>query len=147
MSKLRAKYPTHGEFLRKGCIAALAICYLGVGSNVGASPGEDPPATHNMLVIGEKAVFLSHLPMFGASDPTKDDFSPHRFQVILEATFTDRNKPRICISFLNVRKHGSHEGFRDQIGSPFRTSGRRGVSSSGSRRLGFNCNAILCDRI
>jgi hypothetical protein len=107
MSKLRAKYPTHGEFLRKSCIAALAICYLGVGSNVGASPGEDPPATHNMLVIGEKAVFLSHLPMFGASDPTKDDFSPHRFQVILEATFTDRNKNAQDAYAEDRRKHPS----------------------------------------
>jgi hypothetical protein len=38
---------------------------------------EIPP--HNMMVVGEKSVFLSHLPMF---------MSPHNFQVILEATFT-----------------------------------------------------------
>src|SRR4051812_9870439 len=38
---------------------------------------EEPP--HNMMVVGEKSVFLSHLPMF---------MSPHNFQVILEATFT-----------------------------------------------------------
>jgi hypothetical protein len=37
----------------------------------------EPP--HNMMVVGEKSVFLSHLPMF---------MSPHNFQVILEATFT-----------------------------------------------------------
>ena len=42
-----------------------------------------------MLVIGEKTVFLSHLPMFGSNDPAKTNFSPHRFQVILEVTFTD----------------------------------------------------------
>jgi hypothetical protein len=38
---------------------------------------EEPP--HNMMVVGEKKVFLSHLPMF---------MTPHNFQVILEATFT-----------------------------------------------------------
>jgi hypothetical protein len=38
---------------------------------------------HNMMVVGEKSVFLSHLPMFMA---------PHNFQVILEATFTSGGK-------------------------------------------------------
>jgi hypothetical protein len=38
---------------------------------------QEPP--HNMMVVGEKSVFLSHLPMF---------MPPHNFQVILEATFT-----------------------------------------------------------
>lgn len=38
---------------------------------------EEPP--HNMMIVGEKSVFLSHLPMF---------MPPHNFQVILEATFT-----------------------------------------------------------
>ncbi len=42
---------------------------------------ELPP--HNMMVVGEKSVFLSHLPMF---------MSPHNFQVILEATFTNGGK-------------------------------------------------------
>jgi hypothetical protein len=42
---------------------------------------EQPP--HNMMVVGEKSVFLSHLPMF---------MSPHNFQVVLEATFTSGGK-------------------------------------------------------
>ncbi|MDX6693143.1 MAG: hypothetical protein QOF02_746 [Blastocatellia bacterium] len=44
-------------------------------------PPEEPP--HNMMVIGEKTVFLSHLPMF---------MTPHNFQVILEATFSSGGK-------------------------------------------------------
>ncbi len=41
-------------------------------------------ATHNMLIVGQETVFLSHLPMFSG-----DGFvSPHRYQMILEATFT-----------------------------------------------------------
>lgn len=46
-------------------------------NHAGQKPAELPP--HNMMVVGEKSVFLSHLPMF---------MSPHNFQVILEATFT-----------------------------------------------------------
>lgn len=42
---------------------------------------EEPP--HNMMIVGEKSVFLSHLPMF---------MTPHNFQVILEATFTSGGK-------------------------------------------------------
>jgi hypothetical protein len=50
--------------------------------------GSDPPATHNMLVVGEKTVFLSHLPMFdGLSEDKSDYTSMHRYQVILEARF------------------------------------------------------------
>jgi hypothetical protein len=44
----------------------------------------DEPNTHNMLIVGQETVFLSHLPMF--TSPTFD--SPHRYQVILEVTFT-----------------------------------------------------------
>jgi hypothetical protein len=36
--------------------------------------------THNMLVVGEKTVFLSHLPMFHGN---------HGFQVILEVAFSN----------------------------------------------------------
>ena len=35
----------------------------------------DPPSVHGMLVVGEKSVYLSHLPMF---------HRPHDYQVILE---------------------------------------------------------------
>jgi hypothetical protein len=42
----------------------------------------DSPGTHNMLVVGQESVFLSHLPMFKPHDTD----SPHRYQVILEAT-------------------------------------------------------------
>ena len=53
----------------------------------------DPPATHNMLVIGEKTVFLSHLPMFDDLSEDKSDYtSMHRYQVILEAKFIRNGK-------------------------------------------------------
>lgn len=52
-----------------------------------------------MLLFGEKTIYLSHLPMFHGLKKDKDDkvikdkngkteyASPHRYQVILEASF------------------------------------------------------------
>ena len=54
---------------------------------------EDPPHTHNMLVVGKESAFLSHLPMFNALNGEKTDYtSPHRYQVILEAEFVREGK-------------------------------------------------------
>jgi hypothetical protein len=50
---------------------------------------EDAPNTHNMMLVGTKGAFLSHLPMFVNQSPGPEFDSPHRFQVILEATFND----------------------------------------------------------
>jgi hypothetical protein len=50
---------------------------------------EDPPATHNMMIVGNDKVFLSHLPMFDKENKDHSAFlSPHRYQVILEATLS-----------------------------------------------------------
>jgi hypothetical protein len=43
-----------------------------------------------MLVIGEKTVYLSHLPMF--QDPDDPGIMPHRFQAIFEVTFDQQDK-------------------------------------------------------
>src|SRR3954469_18010054 len=55
---------------------------------------QEPP--HNMMVVGEKSVFLSHLPMF---------MSPHNFQVILEATFTSEGR---SVQEIYARDRQSH---------------------------------------
>jgi hypothetical protein len=47
----------------------------------------DRPATHNMLVVGEETVYLSHLPMFQTADMPR---MPHRYQTILEVTFAQQ---------------------------------------------------------
>ena len=49
---------------------------------------KDCPNIHNMMVVGKDTVFLSHLPMFEQLNKRGDVYlTPHRFQVILEATF------------------------------------------------------------
>lgn len=53
----------------------------------------DDPAGHGMFLFGEKAIYLSHLPMFGDVSENKENYdSPHRYQVILEVVF--RNNER-----------------------------------------------------
>jgi hypothetical protein len=54
---------------------------------LGAKPSGDRPATHNMLVVGERTVYLSHLPMFQEKGQRP---MPHRYQAILEATFAQQ---------------------------------------------------------
>jgi hypothetical protein len=67
---------------------------------------EDEPNTHNMLVAGQESVFLSHLPMFQRLDKAKTEFtSPHRFQVITEASFASGGKPVTELYLKDRRAH------------------------------------------
>ncbi len=61
--------------------------YQGAGFAAGMQAA-DGRATHNMLVVGEEAVYLSHLPMFQENGEPP---MPHRYQVILEVTFTNQD--------------------------------------------------------
>lgn len=55
----------------------------------------DPPGPHGMAVIGELAVYLSHLPMF---------MSPHDYQVILEVGFEGDDDPQ-AVYFADRKDH------------------------------------------
>ena len=65
---------------------------------------DDAPNTHNMLLVGTKTAFISHLPMFNRVVGPKFD-SPHRFQVILEATFTERERNLTEVYFKDRMKN------------------------------------------
>lgn len=107
------------NFLKGSAVATLGLAASRIGQlNTHAFPNvepEDAAAQHNMLVVGEneKTVFLSHLPMFQAgrpTDPAVDETgteftSPHRFQVILEATFMSQGKN---VSALYVKDRQAH---------------------------------------
>ena len=54
--------------------------------------------THNMAVVGDRRVYLSHLPMF---------MSPHNAQVILEATFVRDGKSVDDLYFADRAAHPS----------------------------------------
>ena len=81
------------DFLTGSAAALIGAGLLGVAraSKALAAPHRlaGDVATHNMLVVGEKTIFLSHLPMFKDEDDNGNLVTtPHRFQVVLEATFT-----------------------------------------------------------
>lgn len=82
------------DFLKSSAVAALGLGCLGTVSRAGAvilQPAQgDGVGTHNMLVVGEQTAYLSHLPMFQGLNDARTAFrSRHRYQVILEATFSD----------------------------------------------------------
>jgi hypothetical protein len=83
------------EFLKNSAAAIAGLGFLSIESKGRSFLIEDDPNTHNMMIVGVKTTYLSHLPMFVERGPGFD--SPHRFQVILEATFTegDRNLTQV----------------------------------------------------
>ena len=88
MSKTSQHRTSRREFLKTGS-TALAVGFLGRGLRGEARTNHhlsvmDGPHVHNMLIVGQESIFLTHLPMFVAPG----FMSPHRYQVILEATFT-----------------------------------------------------------
>jgi hypothetical protein len=94
-------------FVKKiGVIAFGIICLMMGGSANACSdvdcghpraiPDKNPDCgVHNMMVVGEKTPFLSHLPMF---------HSEHRFQVILETTF-NKDGTSLDEIYMNDRKN------------------------------------------
>lgn len=90
------------EFLLGGLTAAGAVGCLDLGFSTAAGGTGDLSATHNMLIIGTKTTFLYHLPMF--SFPGFD--SPHRYQVILEASFSQREKDLGDVFAAERKAHG-----------------------------------------
>ena len=93
------------QFLKHTGYAACAVSGLALSADATAGVAQDAPNLHNMLVVGEQAVFLSHLPMFeGLKDKTAFG-SPHRFQVIVEARFTRAGKD---VSDLYVKDRQAH---------------------------------------
>ena len=62
------------------------------------SGGEQAMGTHNMAIVGDRRIYLSHLPMF---------MSPHNAQVILEATFVRDGKSVDDLYFADRAAHPS----------------------------------------
>lgn len=87
MSINNGNYTGRREFLFASAAATLGFAYRAIpeinaaGSATNHLAGlADQPATHGMLLFGEKSIYLSHLPMFS--------MQVHRYQVILEVTLT-----------------------------------------------------------
>jgi len=96
---------TRREFLMAATVAALGLGTQGGKALAATVTGghhvhsADQPATHGMLLFGEKKIYLSHLPMF--SIPV------HRYQVILEATLTKSGSDPQAAYVQDRRQHAN----------------------------------------
>jgi hypothetical protein len=73
---------------------------------LGRPAQQEPPATHNWMLVGRQTAFLSHLPMFEKLNPAGTDYlTPHRFQVILQASFTSRGSDVSPLYFTDRQGH------------------------------------------
>lgn len=94
------------QFLKQTGSAVCAVSGFALAMGATAALAEDQPNVHNMLVVGEQTIFLSHLPMFDGLNSPKTAFrSPHRYQVILEVRFTEGGKD---VSELYLRDRRAH---------------------------------------
>lgn len=97
MSKIN-QLTNRRDFLKTSVAAAAGLGCLSLGlkaqhAMLNQLPGADAANTHNMMVVGTETVYISHLPMFDKVSQDGTDFtSPHRRQVIMEATFTRRGQ-------------------------------------------------------
>src|SRR5215510_7157807 len=107
MNKPLSANVSRRDFMKTSVTAVAGLSCFNLGLKAAANAmnlPEDKPNTHNMMLVGTKSAFLSHLPMFNkVVGPTFD--SPHRFQVILEATFTDGDRNLTEVYFKDRMKN------------------------------------------
>lgn len=73
---------------------------------------EEAPATHNWMLVGSHTAFLSHLPMFDHLNEDGTDYvTPHRFQVILQASFESRRSDVTNLYFADRQSHPATKMF------------------------------------
>ena len=87
------------SLLLTACLGAAAPAMMAAAKAATPEcPGHQDCGQHNMMIVGEQAIFLSHLPMFG---------NEHRFQVILEVAFDQDGTPLDNVYADDRRKHPS----------------------------------------
>jgi len=94
---------------RRGMLSVLAAAAYTTSQSKsarGAPPPEEAPATHNWMLVGSQAAFLSHLPMFEMLNPAKTEYmTPHRYQVILQASLNSGDKDVTPLYFADRQSH------------------------------------------
>jgi hypothetical protein len=75
-------------------------------------PKRDAPATHNWMLVGGQTAFLSHLPMFDHLNESGSEYvTPHRYQVILQASFKRDTTDSTGIYFADRKNHPATKMF------------------------------------
>lgn len=110
MNKPRSANESRRDFMKTSVAAVAGLSCINLGLKApanGLNLPEDKPNTHNMMLVGTKTAFLSHLPMFVREGVGPEFDSPHRFQVILEATFTEGDRNLTEVYFKDRMKNPS----------------------------------------
>src|SRR5215831_8382772 len=84
-----------------------AACAVSIPNSASGGPApEEPPATHNWMLVGSQTAFLSHLPMFQRLNQAGTEYlTPHRFQVILQASFAGSRTDVTHVYFAERQGH------------------------------------------
>lgn len=143
MNKLRSANESRRDFMKTSVAAVAGLSCFNLGLKAPANAvnlPEDEPNTHNMMLVGTKAAFLSHLPMFVKPKGVGPEFdSPHRFQVILEATFTDGDRDLTEVYFKDRMKNPGVKMYTVNPGEFVLSH----VDPNGSRLKKFRGNALI----
>ena len=100
-------------------LAVIACCTFR-GSAQAAPPSKEAPATHNWMLVGSHTAFLSHLPMFDHLNQAGTDYvTPHRFQVILQASFESGKSDVTNLYFADRQSHAGTKMFTVQPTNKF----------------------------
>jgi hypothetical protein len=95
-------------------LAVAAVCIL-PRSTPAIPPSTEASATHNWVLVGSNTAFLSHLPMFDHFNKKGTDYlTPHRFQVILRASFESRGSDVTNLYFADRQSHAPTKMFTVQ---------------------------------
>ena len=101
--------PNVPSISRRGMLSVLAAAAYTTSQSKsarGAPPPEEAPATHNWMLVGSQTAFLSHLPMFEMLNPAKTEYmTPHRYQVILQASLNSGGKDVTPLYFADRQSH------------------------------------------
>jgi hypothetical protein len=99
---------------------AVAACCTFRGSAQAAPPSNEAPAIHNWMLVGSQTAFLSHLPMFDHLNHAGTDYlTPHRFQVILQASFKSGGTDVTNLYFAERHSHPATKMFTVSPTQPF----------------------------
>jgi len=99
------------QFVQSG-LAFVGYCALRTSGQAAPQSETDAPATHNWMLVGEQTAFLSHLPMFDHLNESGSEYvTPHRYQVILQASFKKCNADVTETYFADRESHPTTKMF------------------------------------
>jgi hypothetical protein len=106
------------EFVWSGLAVAAYFTFRGSAQAVPQS--HEAPATHNWMLVGSQTAFLSHLPMFDHLNKAGTDYvTPHRFQVIVQASFEKNRTDVTNLYFADRESHPATKMFTVSPIKPF----------------------------